>query len=419
LSAFEAALRLSPNYTPALKGEVQLLYKRGDRRVIPLLKKILQADPKDETAREMLALYEERQGNCQAAIADFALSMESASTHSDSLEAYGSCLVHTNQLQKAITVFRQLVTILPGRIYPKYDLAMILIMTQQDQEALRVLAPLIQAGKSDPDILELASEAYEAIGNTPEAVSLLRQAIVLNSGNADYYIHFAALCLDHESFQVGIDMVNAGLQRISGNASLFISRGMLYAQAAQYDKAEADFNTAEQLDATQSLSSYALGLTELQRNHPDQALLEIRTQLRNHPQSPFLHYLLAKLLMNSGSRAGATAIEEARQSALLAVQLKPDLVAARDILAAIYLRSDQYNLTIEQCSLALKYAPSDQSALYHLIIAMRRSGSGNDVAALVKRLSETLQTASQHETNMKRYKLDDQEPSPAKSSSVD
>src|ERR1700733_181295 len=46
ISAFERALSLSPNYTAALEGEVQLLYKAQDVRAIPLLERKLKTDPK-------------------------------------------------------------------------------------------------------------------------------------------------------------------------------------------------------------------------------------------------------------------------------------------------------------------------------------------------------------------------------------
>ncbi len=221
LDAFERALSLSPSYAAALKGEVQLLYQAQDKRAIPLLEKILKADPKDETAHEMLAILEEKQGNCPAANDHFPLSAEVIGTHPDSLEAYGYCLMHTGQTQKAISVFEQLAAQLPQRTYPKYDLAVVLVGTKQYEAALKVLDPLLTTDQSDPDVLSLASEAYEAVGNTPKAVSLLRQAIVLSPANANYYIAFAALCLNHDSFQVGIDMINAGLQRIAGDPYIF------------------------------------------------------------------------------------------------------------------------------------------------------------------------------------------------------
>jgi tetratricopeptide (TPR) repeat protein len=416
LSAFEKALSISPKYPAALRGEVELLYEARDKRAIPVLKEILSADPRDETAHEMLAVLEEKQGNCQAANEHFLLSTDTIKTHPDSLEAYGYCLVQTKEAEKAVPVFEQLVALLPERAYPKYDLAVALVEAKQNEAALKILEPLLATEQPDPDTLSLASEAYEAVGNTPNAVVLLRQAIVSSPATASFYVAFATLCLDHESFQVGINMLNAGLKRISDDPSLYISRGLLYAQLAQYDLAEADFKKAEQLDSAQSLSSYALDLAEVAKNNPNKAQEEVRSQLKVHPDSPLLHFLLAKLLWNEGPNADNRVSDEAIQSVQQALKLKPDMVAARDLLANIYIHDEQYDLAIKQCRLALQDDPSDQSAMYHLIIALRHSGpeGQREIQALVKQLSDLKQTSRQLETERKRFKLVEQESPPAK-----
>jgi tetratricopeptide (TPR) repeat protein len=416
LTAFDKALRISPSYAPALKGEVQLLYQAKDKRAIPLLERILKADPQDQTAHEMLAMLQKTQGDCKAAIDQFLLTEEVIATHPESLEAYGYCLVQTNQLQKAIPVFEGLVALLPDRTYPKYDLAVILVTTKQNEAAIKLLEPLLADDQRDTDILSLGSEAYEATGNTPRAVALLRQAIVLSPTTPGYYVSFAVVCMDHDSFQVGIDMMNAGLQRIPDESSLYLSRGLLYAQLAEYDEAEADFNRVEKLDSQQSLASYAVDLADLQRNDPDKALLRVRLQLKTHPDSPQLHLLLAELFMNQTPAADSVQFKEAMKSAQLALKLKPDMVGAMDLLASMHMHSGQYNLAIEQCRKVLLLSPSDEAAAYHLVIALRHSGqSGTDeMKALVKRLSEMHQESMKKETDRKRYRLVVQEPPPAK-----
>ena len=227
LTAFDKSLRLSPNYGPALKGEVQLLYQSNDKRAIPLIERILKADPRDQTAREMLAMLQRMRGDCKAAIDQFLLTREAIATHPESLEAYGYCLVQTKHFQEAIPVFERLVALVPDRTYPKYDLAVILVTTKQNDAAIKILDPLLADDQRDADILSLASEAYEAVGNTPKAVALLRQAIVLSPTTPGYYVSFAAICMDHDSFQVGIDMINAGLKGIPSDPSLYLSRGLL------------------------------------------------------------------------------------------------------------------------------------------------------------------------------------------------
>ena len=43
-------------------------------------------------------------------------------------------------------------------------------------------------------------------------------------------------------------MIDAGLKLQPAAAQLYVARGVLYVQLAEYDKAEADFERAEQLD---------------------------------------------------------------------------------------------------------------------------------------------------------------------------
>ena len=217
-------------------------------------------------------------------------------------------------------------------------------------------------------------------------------------------------------------MVDAGLQRIPNDPALYLSRGLLYAQLADYDKAEADFSTAEHLDGGQSLSSYAKDLSEMQKSQSEkrgsgEEVAQIRAQLKAHPDSALLHYLLAKLLANEGSGANTSVSAEAVESALAAVRLKPDLVDARDLLANIYLRSGKYSLAIEQCRLALQYAPADQDAMYHMIMALRRSGQAGqskEIGPLVKRLSELQQASLRQDTDRKRFKLVEEQPAASK-----
>lgn len=414
LAAFDKALSLSPNYSPALKGAVELLYRTGDQRAVPLLERILKADPKDETAEEMLAMLQRRAGHCEPAVEHFASLADSIQSHPTSLEAYGDCLVQLGRTNEAIPVFQRLVALLPGRAYLQYDLALVLIAAKENDAALQVLSPLLTPDQQDPDVLSLASEAFEATGDTPKSAALLRRAIVLNPTMASYYVAFASICLDHDSFQVGIDMVNAGIARIPSDPSLYISRGLLYAQLAQFDNAEADFDKAEQLDSKLSLGSYAVDLAELAQNNPDQALVQARSQLKAHPESALLHYLLAELLMNQAPTAGSPAFEEALRSVQTALKLQPHLVSARNLLGSIYLRSGQYDLAIEQCRTVLNESPSDETAAYHLLIALRHSGKNDtdEIKTLVKKISEMHQASMRQEADRKRYRLIEQDQPP-------
>jgi hypothetical protein len=121
------------------------------------------------------------------------------------------------------------------------------------------------------------------------------------------------------------------------------------------------------------------------------------------------------LLSTQGSDTDSKLFAEAEKSALLAVKLKPDLTEARDLLATMYSHSEQYGLAVEQCRLALQSNENDQTAIYHLIIALRHSGQGEqreEIQGLVKRLAELQKTSRQKETDRKRFKFEVQQAPP-------
>jgi tetratricopeptide (TPR) repeat protein len=418
LTAFNRAIRISPGYAPALKGEIQILYKTADKRAIPLLERLLRSDANDTTAHEMLAMLDKHGGDCRAAVSQFQPIQDAIANHPDSLEAYGYCLVQLNRASEAVPVFRQLVPLLPGRTYPSYDLAVLLVSTKDNDEAVKVLEPLLTPSQTDPDVFSLASQAYEATGNTPRAVQLQRQAIVLDPSDPSNYIAFAVLCLNHDSFQVGIDMLNAGLKHIPGDASLYLSRGVLYVQLGEFDNAEADFTKAEELNASQNLGAYAGDLAFLEANNPAKALEQVRGQLHAHPDNSLLRLLLVQLLMSGAPAPESAAFKEAMQNALTIARRKPDLAGVHDQLAGMYMSLKQYDRAIGECRLALQYDASDETAMYHLVMSLRHNGESNEeLQPLVKRLSEMHRATMQRETELKRYRLVEAEAPPQTGSS--
>ena len=127
LKAFDHALTLSPAFPSALRGEVQIYSQTEDPRAVPLLEQIIQADPQDTTAHEMLGLLESKAGDCGRAETEFGLSGDAPDRHARSLELYGGCLVQSGDVTHAIPVFEKLSALRPDADYARYDLAVVLV----------------------------------------------------------------------------------------------------------------------------------------------------------------------------------------------------------------------------------------------------------------------------------------------------
>ncbi len=410
LTSFRHALKISPNDLRALEGAAQIEYESGSPVAVPLLQHVLRLRPGDPVTHGMLAVLEYRQGNCEAAVSHFEKVGTLFDTQLQALHAYATCLVKLKQFDKAANIFQRAVALNPDDPRERHLLASIQLMAQQPQAALSTLAPLLGATHPEAETLELAATAYEDTKDTPQAVSTLRQAILLEPRNVNLYLDFANLSYTHESFQVGINVINDGIDLQPTAAPLYFARGVLYVSLAQYDKAENDFQKAYELDSSQSLSAAAQGLAAAQENDLDRALAKVQASLAQKPNDALLLYLQADILTQKGADPGTPEFETAMRSATKAVSLQPTLGAARGVLAKLYLQAGRNQEAVEQCRKALDSDPKDQTVLYHLIQGLRKTGKQGEIPDLLKRLALLREQASKKDRERSRYKLVEDDP---------
>jgi tetratricopeptide (TPR) repeat protein len=406
LVAYNKALAISPDYLAALEGAAELEYKAGSTRAVPLLNRILKVRPDEPTTHAMLAALAYKKHDCAVAVEHFQKSAPMLSSQPAALEEYGACLLNLQKPEESIPVFQQILALLPNDPHVRYNLAVAQFTAQHSTDAITTLQPLLDASGPDPDVLDLASAAYEETGDTPRAVNLLRQALVANPHKVKYYVDFAALSYKHESFQVGVEMIDAGLTQLPNAARLYIARGILYIQMGQLEKGQSDFEAANRLDPSQASAAVAEGLAQMQSSNLDQALKTVETELKAHPNDAFLHYLKAEIISQGGPAVGSPEFNEAVKAASRAVQLQPDFPLARNVLGNLYLESGQNEKAVEQCRAVLRENPNDQIAVYHLLQALRKvNDPKGEVPDLVKRLAELRLQSQRQEASTNRYKL--------------
>ena len=132
-------------------------------------------------------------------------------SQSDAQRAYGICLLELKRTDKAIAVFQSMVTTHADDPRSRSGLAAVYIAAGQPKDAISTLRPLLDAVNPDVGTMKVGAAAYEADKDTPNAVKLLHEAIVRDPRNIALYVDFANIALTHQSFQLGIDMIDAGL----------------------------------------------------------------------------------------------------------------------------------------------------------------------------------------------------------------
>jgi tetratricopeptide (TPR) repeat protein len=382
-AAFDRALRIAPDYVPALEGAAQIAYEDGDAKAITLLDRIVSLRPGDHASHAMLAQIAFKAGNCESAKTEFAMSEGPGTSEAGPLREYGDCLIAAKRASEAVPVFERLRELEPQSDTAIYDCAVAKFLAGHFTETVAALNSL---RRKDADAYDLAAEAYEASGKREEASEAMRRAIAMDPNEPRYYADFAYLSQANGEFQQGLAVLDQGIERKPDVASLYVARGVLYSELGQYERGEADFERAQKLDPNVELVSAAQGLSELQRNDLPQAEKTIRTRLARQPNDAFLHYLLAEVLLRQGAAPPSPAFDEALRSARTAVKLKPDLGLARDTLSLLYLEQGKLNDAIEQSRLAYQSNPNDEKALYHLVTALRKANQTAELPALLQRL---------------------------------
>ncbi|MBS1804127.1 MAG: tetratricopeptide repeat protein [Acidobacteria bacterium] len=409
LASFRKALKLSPNNMIALRGAAQIAVDQGDAAGIPILEHILKLDPNDRTSHAMVAVLEYQQGDCTAALPHFEKAASVFEQRPAGLRAYAACLVKQKRFDDAIAVFSRTLEADPENAQERRVLAAVQLMGQHPEAAITTISPLLSA-TPDPQTLELASQAYEQAHETEKAVDYLRQAILLNPNDVNLYLEFAAIAEKHQSLQVGINVVNDGINLQPEAAALYFARGMLYVQLSEYDKAQSDFDRAYQLDPKSSLSAAAQGLTAVQQNDFTKALAGIQEKLRTRPNDPILLYMQADILTEQDPKPGSTEFNTALNSARRAVALKPSLGPAHAVLAKLYMSAEHYPEAVRESRKAFQADPADQTALYHLVRALRKTDQKGEIPGLLKQLAVLRQQANSKKREENRVKLVEGEP---------
>lgn len=404
LTSFRNALKLSPDYLPALQQEAQLFYEAGEPAGVPVLQHILRLRPNDPMSHAMIAVLEYKHGNCVAAVPNFAKSGDLLDSQLDGLHAYAICLVRMKQFDSAAQVFQKAVALQPENSRESSVLASIQLMAHKPQKAISTLQPLLENAPSS-EVLQLAANAYEDAGQTDKAIELLRQSILQDPKNVGPYLEFAYISSEHQSFQVGINVLNDGIEQQPDSAQLYFARGVLDVQLAEYDKAEADLQKAYDLDPKQSLTAAAQALLAVQQNDLSRALADVQKKLKQKPNDPLLLYVQADVLTQQGVEPGTPEFQTAVQSARKAVSLRPALGPAHAVLAKLYVDSGQNQLAIEQCRKALEIDPKDGTSLYRLIQALRKTGKMAAIPGLLKQLAQLRQQDAKQQRQRSRYKV--------------
>lgn len=398
LESFSSAASFCPKFLPALEGLAEMQYAQHSPQTAATLAKILTLQPENQTTHAMLAATDARSGDCAGAVEHFSKAASVVSSNNGALAEYGSCLLVIDEPQKARDVFQQLLE-RDDSSANRLRYAYACWKAKEYTEGMQALTPLLNISPPMPEALTLAARLAESLGDTPRAVDLLQKAIAARPDDARNYLFFSEISFNHTSYQVGIDMLNAGLAHIPQDARLYVARGVLEVQLSKFDDALADFRKAHQLDSEQSLAGDAIGIMLDQQHQSAKSLAAYAAQAKAHPDDALVQYLYADALTRSDQAVQNDNQAQAITAARRAVILEPDYQPALDLLCQLEFRAGNISRSLELAQKAVARNPEDETAIYQELMAYRRLGKKDEVNQLVAKLKQVKEHQQNARTN--------------------
>lgn len=406
LASFNRALSIDKNYTPALEGASQEAYLHDDPHASQYLQRLLSVTPQNQVANAMAAALAYQSNNCPAALSYFRLSGQEVYRNEHALSEFADCLVRAEQFDDAVQLLQRGSQLHPESVQLKYNLAVALLRDHRPEEAVNILEPL--AGEKDSGLLNLLASSYIQVNRPDDAFRALENAILISPKDQSNYLDLAILCLEHHQENRSVVAATAGIARIPDASSLFLIRGVAYAQLADYDKAESDFSTAARLQPNQPHSTIAMSLLYSDRNQLNKEKALLQKQLKLTPDDAVTNYLLADLLIRQGAQPGQPEFSEARAALARSLAAKPDSAEAQILMGKICEQQGSLAQALSHYQSALKVEPDNRSALDREFILLRKLGKNAEAAAVLDHLKSVLNNELKQEQAASQVRLNPQ-----------
>jgi tetratricopeptide (TPR) repeat protein len=267
-----------------------------------------------------------------------------------------------------------------------FNEALMRIEAADDEGAIRVARELMAAGRAPAELFNLVARAYVHAGRVLEAYDALRQATRLEPTAPENYIDLAMICVEHDNFDLGLEIVDVGLGQLPRSWTLRLQRGVLLAMKGQTAEAEKEFETARRLAPDQPVPYAALGMAWIQSGQTDKAVEELRAELPRR-KDHVVPYIFAVALLRSGVDAASPAGTEAADALRRSIRANPAFAPAHAELGKLLLKRDEVDPAILELEKAAELDPAGTPALYSLSQAYRKKGDLGRAQALLARVS--------------------------------
>jgi tetratricopeptide (TPR) repeat protein len=270
----------------------------------------------------------------------------------------------------------------------RFDLALCYLGTSQFAEAIRTLGLLKASGYNNEKVENVLAQAYIGNGQSKEALESLQRAASFSPKDEKLYIFVADACADRRQFDLGLPVVEFGLEHLPRSSRLHYERGYFLVLLDHWDQAQIEFDQAASL-APNTEIGYLAQAQKFKFAGDLANEIRVAREAVKEGHANFLSLsMLGDALIAAGATPGQPEFEEARAVLQKAVEARPQSAGAQLSLGSLLLMENQLDSAIQHLEIAKNLAPGNAAVHSRLALAYRKAGNKSAAAAALAELAQ-------------------------------
>jgi tetratricopeptide (TPR) repeat protein len=270
----------------------------------------------------------------------------------------------------------------------KFNLALCYVGINQFPQAITTLNELRNGGHADANVENLLAQAYVGAAHPKEAFDALQRAAALTPKNEKLYVFVADACVSQQDYELGLRVVDLGLQQLQNSARLHYQRAYFLSLLDQFDVAKADFDLAVSLDPQSEIAFVAGAQKNLFAGNLPEAIQIARAAVQQGRANYLSLSILGEALIRSGASPGQSEFVEAKYALVQAVAARPNYVSAQIALGSLLILNDEVNAAVEHLEKGRVLDPGNPAVYSHLAVAYRRLGRQEKAEEMLQTLAK-------------------------------
>lgn len=276
-----------------------------------------------------------------------------------------------------------------------FNLALCYVATGQARAAIPILIDLRDTlrneGHETADVWNLLSQAYIEDQQSQNAFEAFQKAASLEPNSEKLYALISDACLDRQNYELGLKIVDAGLDKLPESARLHYQRGVLLTSLDRFDVAKKDFDAAGRLAPGTDIGYLATAHKDLIEWDTDGAIRVAREAIAKGKDNYILLSILGEALIRSGVNPGEPEFAEAQAALEKSAAERPGYARSHISLGKLYLMAGHTDDAVTQLDQARALDPRNPAVYSYLASAYRNKGDlaqAKQALAVLARLNQ-------------------------------